>query len=151
MKLTVLLLGSYLCPMCSQILSGSFLYSASFSRYLTVLDPQLLSGMRLISSFEFEFLSFQSGLRSLTSHLLAVVVIGGLVLGLGRLVLGLGRLELGLGKLVLGFDKLVLGFGTVEMVENSEEVLRSFTSHEDLHYFLLQFQSLLLYSFHSQC
>lgn len=144
MKLTVLLLGSYLCPMCSQILSGSFLYSASFSRYLTVLDPQLLSGMRLISSFEFEFLSFQSGLRSLTSHLLAVVVIG-------RLVLGLGRLELGLGKLVLGFDKLVLGFGTVEMVENSEEVLRSFTSHEDLHYFLLQFQSLLLYSFHSQC
>jgi hypothetical protein len=130
--------------MCSQILTGSFLCSASFSRCLTVPGPQLLSGMRLISSFQFEFLSFQSGLRLLISHLFAVVVIGGSVLGWNSLVLGLGRLELGLGK-------LALGFGTVEMVGNFEEVLRSFMSHEDLHYFLLQFQNLLLYSFHLQC
>ena len=130
--------------MCSQILTGSFLNSASFLRCLTVPGPQPLPGMRLISSFEFGFLSFQSGLRLLMSHLFAVVVIGDFVLGWNSLVLGLGRLVLGLGK-------LALGFGTVEMVGNSEEVLRSFMSHEDLHYFLLQFQNRLLYSFHSQC
>lgn len=151
MRLRVLLLGSCLCPMCSRISTGSSLCSASFSRYLTVPGPQLLSGMRLISSFEFEFLSFQSGLRLLMNHLFAVVVIGGLMLGRNSLALDFSRLELGLGKLELGFGIVEMGLGTVEMVENSEEVLRSFMSHEDLHLFLLQFQSLLLYSFHSQC
>ena len=94
--------------------------------------------------FRIWILKFQSGLHLLMNHLFAVVVIGGLVLGCNSLVTDFSRLELGLGK-------LVLDFGTVGMVGNSEEVLRSFMSHEDPYYFLLQFQNLLLYSFNLQC